>query len=153
MENVLNAHLHVGVEVIRLDNLQDAIELLEERKNYFQGIIFEYKGSSQTLFKALVELGGKAFFVLCSPDPNAAGQFQLEGGTLEFANLEDEVSLHSAIKKISIQFDKSTVSKAELEYVVIKSETLLSISPAPFDIYVRLGDGRFVRLFRKKDVL
>lgn len=139
------------VKVQVLPSLQDAIEQFEADKTIFDLVLFEQTTTSLTMVKMLLPLGNGAKFLMCSDLQIDLAPFQGEftidrvpAGTLG-------AELSKLIKKFEVLGHLPPVAGVTEEYVSVKPEVMLSYCPLNYNVFIKMSDGRFVKLFSKGD--
>lgn len=130
--------------------IQHAIELLEKEEEVFDLIVFGFRGTGNALIKVLLQLGGSAAYVMSAPDNASVTAFARQGLNLESAvRTQLPKSLEEALDRLKGKGLLAEAVSADSDYIPLKPETLAGMTPVKVDIFVRLGQDRYVRLFKK----
>ena len=140
------------LKITEIPLIQDALECLEKKEAAFDLIFFEHESTSRALVTTLLNNGGKSIFVMCSSDEANFKNLSPQPECLLTKDIS--TSFYRILKKFSIS-DKLPPLPDENEeaYVTINPHTLLGGNPLKSDIFVLMGQGHYVRLFRKGDGL
>ncbi len=139
------------VKVITIPTLQEAIEHLEINKSGYDLIVFEQRSNSITLSKVLYSLGNGAKFISCD-DVQSDTSILPEDYIIEsIALLSIPVELPKIIKKFEALGYLVPITGIKDEYISVKPEIMVSYCPLNYNVFIKMGDGRFVRLFNKGD--
>jgi hypothetical protein len=145
----LQNHYRDQLNLITMTSMQDAIEHLEVNKAVFDLIVFEQKSPSLTMAKILFPLGNGAKFIMMD-------EAQIDVTSLLSDFIIEQVSLSSVesdllkvIKKFEVLGYLVSVSGINEEYVSVKPEIMASYCPLDYDVYIKMKDGRFIKLFTK----
>jgi len=151
LSKILQSYYNNQLEIRCLPTLQEAIEDLEQKKTKFDLIVFEHQGTSLTMSKILFELGSGAKFIMCDDEPiditELQGEYTIERILLKSVELE----IPKMIKKFEIFGHLPAVAGIDDAYVSVKPDIVASYCPLNQDVYIKLGDGKFVKLFHKGD--
>jgi HD-GYP domain-containing protein (c-di-GMP phosphodiesterase class II) len=129
---------------------RDAADLLKKNQ-VFALLVGPYNGPNSVLVKSLRELKHKQpvlFFcdpLVVKPEPEAFTGLELVG-TVEHSKLVDGVL--TAIEKF---LHPSAAEGGDSEFCPIRTNLLIKVSPLKSEIYIRLNDTKFVKLFRAGD--
>ena len=129
---------------------RDAADLLKGGSD-FALLVGPYNGPNSVLVKVLRELKKKQpvlfFFdpMVVKPEPDAFSGLEVVG-TVEHSKLVDGVL--SAIEGF---LNPSAGGGSDSEFCPIRTNLLIKVSPLKSEIYIRLSDTKFVKLFRAGD--
>lgn len=138
------------VTIRTLPSLQEGIEYLEAAKTVFDLILFEQRTPSLTMAKTLFPLGNSAKFVMCTESNIDIASIQ--GVIIEQAPIDAlEVVLPKIIKKFEVLGYLIPTSNVSDEYVSVSADVMATYCPLNYDVYIKMVDGRFVKLFKKGD--
>jgi len=148
--STLQSHYRNQVKILYLSTLQEAVEHLEENKTAFDLIIFEQRSSSLTMAKVLFPLGIGAKFIVCT-------ETSLDFSVLKQEFMIDQIGLNTlepdltrTIKNLESMGYVHQSSNTD-EYVSVRADIVASYCPLNYDVYVKLNDGKYVKLFHKGD--
>ncbi len=155
VNNELQRHYRDRLEEESVPLLQDAVALVEEHPERFDLLIIEHESASLAVLKTLLDLCGFGAPVLVS---NKAELFE---GLLarerppevaRVSSLEQELE-HILRRLVLLGRLPPTGSVDSLEYVAISSSSLMGVQPLHADVFVKIGDGHFVRVFKQGEVI
>ncbi len=149
---VLKKHFSTPFQETLVSSLQEAIELLEEGSKSFSLIIFEHSGTSQALIRLLVQFGGQVDYILCTKEESPSSIFKFDV-PMEFATPGNDSSIQAALKKIEISKDKKNTTNLALDYVGVRGDILSSMNPLRIDVYIKMQDGRFIKVYKNGDAI
>jgi HD-GYP domain-containing protein (c-di-GMP phosphodiesterase class II) len=133
-----------------LSSLQEAVEQLETQKTIFDLILFEQRTPSLTMAKMLFPLGNSAKYIMCNDvtiDTTSIQDYIIEHAPLDAL----EVILPKIFKKFEVLGYLIPASNVSDEYISVSSAVMASYCPLNYDVYIKMVDGRFVKLFKKGD--
>ncbi len=140
------------LKITEIPLLQDAIESLEKKEANFDLIFFEHESATKALVQALLGLGGSAQFIMCASDEQYFQNYPHQPEFMLTKDIND--SLSKVLKKFSNSGKLPPLPVLNQEaYITVNPHTLLAGAPLKSDIYVLLGQGRHVCIFRKGDEL
>ncbi len=146
---VLLKHFKSTLEFVCVATQQEAFEMIPKAPGEFQIIVFENQGATPEAIKPLVELSKKSVFIMCTPDESTNASFQFAGISFDFASLKNfDISFLTAIKK---HYPNEVPEEGD-GYIILDAAALLVINPLLGDVFVKLRDNHYVRLFNKGDV-
>jgi HD-GYP domain-containing protein (c-di-GMP phosphodiesterase class II) len=135
----------MGLQVRCAVNFQEAIDLFLE-EGAVDLVITSQQPETDKLFKFLLSTGAKIPVILIGTETNekldAFPEIQVLG-QLKLADVPDRL-----LELIRTNFGKILNSTMSEEYCRIKTELLVRVVPLRGDIYIRLSNVKFVKLFR-----
>jgi HD-GYP domain-containing protein (c-di-GMP phosphodiesterase class II) len=150
-ETSLKAYYRDQVTVHSLFSVQDAVEYLETNASTFDLIVLEQRTPSLTMAKVLFPLGKGAKFILCDDAPIDIASLQQDYIIDQISIKSLDVDLEKMIKKFEVTGQIHSAGGVDDQYVSVRAEIVASYCPLNYDVYVKLGDGKFVKLFHKED--
>jgi hypothetical protein len=142
-----------SIVIRKVPSLQEGIEQIEANTDIFDLVVSDYHGSSNVLLSALVSLVGETPTIMFLDDEESVQALQAQFSTQPFLkcllrkNLQINFSvILEAYKKQSALKDLST---ADAEFVRVKPELLTEFTPIESDVYFRVADNKYCKLFRK----
>lgn len=152
-QNVINAtqiYYKDKVSVQSLSSLQEAIEQLETNKTIYDLILFEQRSASLTMAKLLFPLGSSAKFIMCTE--SAIDTASIQDYIIEHAPIDSlDVVLPKIFKKFEVLGYLIPTSNISDEYISVSAGVMASYCPLNYDVYIKMADGRFIKLFKKGD--
>ncbi len=139
-----------ALKVQECSSARDAAELLKKDIT-LELLVGPYNGPNSVLVKALRERKSKVpvlfFFdpLVVKPEKEDLGGLNVIG-TVEHSNLVDGVL--SAIEKF---LPMGEIEGGDSEFCPIRTNLLIKVSPLKSEIYIRLNETKFVKLFRAGD--
>ncbi len=134
--------------------LQEGIELLEKQDQLFDLIVFAYSGTGQALVKCLIQYGGPTAYVMCAPDNTSRGAFEAPGMLFDVAIRSNiATTLLAALERLAGKRKFGDQGTPDADFVPIKTEALIGVSPLRCDVYIRLGPDRYIKLIKKGEEL
>jgi|GEM_PF-1510325 len=139
-------------DIHEMKSIEDAVEHLEGASVSYGLIVFEAKGSSKTLVRAIVELGQKAAFIVCGTDEKVVGEFKNTDITVAFLQTDlVRENLNKTVKSLELTGRIPLFEENESEYMAIRADLLPELSPLQANVYMLILDGRYVPIFKKGD--
>ncbi len=141
-----------NVQVKECGSARDAVELLKADDKVCELLVGPYNGPNSVLVKYLRERKESLpvlFFydpLVVKPDAESLDGLEVVG-TVEFAKLVDGVL--GAIQNY-LHIMEAGLSGAS-EFCPIRTNLLIRVSPLKSDVYIRLSEKKFVKLFRTGD--
>jgi HD-GYP domain-containing protein (c-di-GMP phosphodiesterase class II) len=149
------------------DNLVSAAELIEIQNMNFDLVIIEHLSKAQAMLKSFIALQSKAYFIVATPKEHAKilklsiSHLALIDTNAFAANLQ--VALVSIAQKDQFQVsgehntNTNTNSKQEnaddFEFVSLPTENFIKTGAVIIDVYIRMPQGNYVRLYKIGDDL
>lgn len=141
--------------VRKVGNMQEAIETLEQPEYTFDLVVCDYHGASNVLLSALLSLSLKTpAIVFVSDEPTAQAmrqQFQDKTASRFIVRQNMAVALSQNLDELKASGALKDLNTGDSEFVRVKPEFLLKSSPIETDVYIRLTENKYCRLFRKGD--
>ncbi len=139
--------------LIDIPLIQDALEYIEREKTPFDLIFFEHESSTQALMKILLTMRGNAQVIMCSSNESFfQGMEGLDGAPEFMLTTAIADSFGKILKKFSTSGKIPELPATDNEaYITINPHTLMATAPLKSDVYVMMGQGRYVRIFCKGD--
>lgn len=136
--------------VVEAATIKQALELLKDKKDPFDLIICDYQKGSLLEFEAFQAEIKDLACILCVNSQNN-NQPQLSWnvlGVVDRGALITNVlsTLDQAVKKGSIQ-----ATESDDHFCKIRTKLLLSVCPLKGDIYIRLSESKYIKLFHQGD--
>lgn len=148
----LESRLPGRVSFTHLESIEQAIEHLENARFFYSIILFEYLGKSQTLIRAVLDLGGTSAFVLCGMDPRVLEGIRDQETPIAFASLSNlDSELGKAIKSLELSGRLPWVEERNAEYIEIQGASLPGMGPMQGTVYLKMLDGRYIPVFKAGD--
>ena len=143
------------LQMIEIELIQDSIEHLEEGNVGYDLIIFEQTSRNRSLVNLLMELGKKSAFVMVIPmkiDPSVFASLPVQPEFL--VNHEIEELLPNILNKFAGQGRLPPLPTVEEgDYFSVDPDSIAALNPVTSDVYVKLGEGRFICLFKSGTVV
>ena len=141
--------------VRKADSLQEGIEALEHQDEVFDLVICDYHGTSNLLLGTLMSLIDKFPCVICVENEASrtalSTQFALDTLIQIIIRPKLQVEFSSAIDGYLSKSLINDLDTADTHFVRLKPELLIESSPVAADVYVRILDNKYCKLFRKGD--
>ena len=151
LDGILKNYFQGEARIQCLPTLQDAIELLELKSISFDLIVLEQNTPSFTMSKMILSLGGNAKFILCSDNPvnieSVRGEYRIEQLQMDLL----ESSIIKTIHKFEEIKHLIPTPTPKDEFVSVSTQIMASYCPLNYDVYIKLIDGRFLKIFKKGD--
>ncbi|MFN7684685.1 MAG: HD-GYP domain-containing protein [Oligoflexia bacterium] len=145
------------IAVVSVQKPDELLKLLSDpepagsEQTGFDAIFCDHPGRSGVIANALAKKGLRTPLVLFD-DENAESQTLPEGTQvlehLDWGNWQSR--LEGLLTALSSQ-DESVVKASESEFNRIRPTLLLAANPLPADVYIRLSESKFLRLFLADD--
>ena len=151
VKGLLEKNYPSQLKLTEIDLLQDAMELLEKKESKFSIIIFEHNSPSVSLVKAFLELGNSATFIMCANDLSPFEALKTVPTIPEFVLITElDSGLLKVLKKLSTIGKIPALPTEDGDaYFATNVEALLAMKPLRYDIFVKMSQGRMVRIFAK----
>ncbi len=132
--------------------LQEGVEVLENTTTPFQLVIFDHYSASQSIVKMFLNMGTGSHFILVSNDKTILQSYPTMGSIYLDAAADYGTSLEKELGRL-IEASKIPIAQKASEevYVAMPIQAILASKPLRMDVYVKLGEGRYVRFLRKGD--
>jgi HD-GYP domain-containing protein (c-di-GMP phosphodiesterase class II) len=145
-------HFKEHLTLHRADNLQDAIEHVEQKKLIPKLVLIEQKSPSTSMLKLFFALVPDAASVVIYADSAHLTELKTieEHARLIYAG-SVEADLPLVLRKFETIGKIDAVNASPDQYIAIPSERILATSPLVSDVYVSLPSGKYVKVFRKGD--
>ena len=147
---ILQEYYRGQLEITCVLTIQDAVEAIEQNKTKFDLIVFEHQGSSMTMAKMLFAIGSGAKFIMCDDEPIDITELQYEYAIERILLNTVEAEIPKVLKRYEL-FGHLPPVVIDEEYVSVKAEIVASFCPLNNNVYVKLGTGKFLKLFNKGD--
>lgn len=141
--------LRFQAKILEADTIDAALEALKGTPDMGL-IICDGEHDNKKLFELLNESSSPVPCIFCGP-PSEANLKAEPANLVGVANKENLIeSLYEIIDKLK-QAEEKAVQASESDFCRIKTELLIKASPLKADIYIRLSEKKFLRLFRQGD--
>ncbi len=147
----LQAHYRDQASIEYMDSLQEAIEILESKERKYDLVVFEQRTKSLTMAKVFFPLCSGAKFLMCEQDKIDVSAIPPDFIVEQVLLFTMEVDIPKTIKKYETMGYLPPVSGIKDEYVSVRPEIMASYCPLNHNVYIKMSDGRFIRLFNKGD--
>ena len=152
--STLDQFFNGKMELTYATSIQEGIELIESENRSFDLILFEYKGNSQTMVKALLELGKTAKHIMITLEKTAHQNLKAQHPNFEILTQEEApTKLSETLGKFFQASDPLSQKNTNREYVKVRAALLLAKSPLIADVYAKLREDHYIKLFQKNDIL
>ncbi len=133
-------------------SIEEAIEHLEARRDDYGLIVFESRGSSRTLLRAMIDLGREAAVIVCGTDEQVVSEFKGSEVPVVFLSIDSVLDqLTKTVKSLELSGKIPLFQENESEYLGIRVDLLPTLGPLEANVYMLILDGRYVPIFKKGD--
>ncbi len=133
-------------------SIEEAIEHLEASQDDYGLIVFESRGSSRTLLRAMIELGGDAAVIVCGTDEQVVSEFKGSEVSVVFLPMDTiQDQLPKAVKSLELSGKIPLFQESETDYLGIRADLLPTMGPLEANVHMLILDGRYVPIFKKGD--
>jgi HD-GYP domain-containing protein (c-di-GMP phosphodiesterase class II)/CheY-like chemotaxis protein len=140
-----------GIEVTRVTDRQQAIALLKANRTTYSLLIIDYRKGPLNHLAELQKLASSIECMICIDSlrkpPITSGWNVI--AVIERASAPGQLHLH--VETWARSKTTSLVDELPSNYVRIKTQLLIDISPLLSDIYVRLSERKYIKLFLEGD--
>lgn len=143
-----------GAIVTEAAGSAQAVQALAKGGEPVNLVVFDVHKDPMKDLPALQAATGTIPWVLCTPSSLLESLPDLDPATPVVARADRERFPEKLIRVIDDLVEREVVEnrKAEHRYIRIKTSLLLSVCPLKGDIFIRLNESKFVKLFREGDV-
>ena len=151
----LEKHFPGRVDFLPLKSLQEAIDRIEQHPEKADLLMIEHESPSLILLKTLMEMMSQSVHFIITNQPALFEALLTRENAPEIIEISNfESSLYRALKKYSLLMKIPPLdSEDPEEYLPINIDTLRGLSPLQTDVYSKLGQDRFVCVFRTGHLL
>jgi len=149
--NSLQIYYRNQLKIETILSLQEAIEHLEANKTNFDLILFEQKSPSLTMAKILFPLGNGAKYIMCEETRHDVTPISSDYIVEHLPLNAIDVELPKLIKKLEVLGHLLPVTNVQEEYVSVSADVMASYCPLNYNVFIKMGESRFVKLFNKGD--
>ncbi len=144
----------VSVEFISHPTFQDSVEFLETTEHPANLIICKYPGKNVSILKTLLEQSTTIPVILIQTGNKGTKQNSdpdLMFRTIPFEKIQSELPI--VLKEFSDKQLLKTAKNPDFSFIKISAETIEATSPINTDIYIRLAEDRYIKIFKASDQL
>jgi len=143
-----------GGRVEEVTNLKRATELVQDKENPVNLILFDFRIGNIMELKAFWEASAQIPVILCvqGGEKGPVSKNHTSGNVV--GTIDRSQFVENLVGTVDMLIDAGAVQavKPEAGQVRIKTKLLLSVCPLEGDIFIKLNNTKFVKLFRKGDV-
>lgn len=139
-------------DIHEMRSMEEAIEHLETGREDYGLIVFESRGSSKTLVRAVIELSKRAAVIVCGTDERVVSDFNGSEMPVVFLPLDSvQDDLSKTVKSLELSGKIPLFQESESEYLGIRADLLPTLGVLQADVFMLILDGRYVPIFKKGD--
>ena len=150
--HALKDRFNEQIRFLELNSLEDAIEHLEKVKPEYELILFEYRGSSQSIVRTVVEVSHNIPLVFCGLDESAMSGFKGTDVPIFFVPVSDLVhELPRTLRSLELAGKIPLHEESTSEYLTVRAKILPTLGTLDATVYMLMLDGRYVPAFHAGD--
>ncbi|MBU6154660.1 MAG: HD domain-containing protein [Bdellovibrionales bacterium] len=141
-------------DIHEMRSIEDAIEHLEAGREEYGLIVFESRGHSRTLVRAMIELAKNAAVIVCGSDEQVLSDYKGSDVPVVFLPLDlvgDRLS--KTVKALETSGKIPLFHENESEYLGIRANLLPTLGVLQANVFMLILDGRYVPILKKGDLV